>query len=63
MGIIVKYVCPVHADVVLFTEEQGTFRYMVMERPETCPKCKKPYYKHECDQQYGSGSVGYEDEG
>lgn len=63
MGIIVKYVCPVHKNVVLFTEDLSTCKYIVMERPATCQKCKKSYYKSECDQEYGSGGSSDEDEG
>jgi hypothetical protein len=62
MGLTVIYVCPLHNDVVLFTEDLGTFRYFVMERPQTCPKCKKPYYKSECDQHYVEENA-HEDEG
>jgi hypothetical protein len=60
---IVRYVCPVHKSIVLFTEDPGIVKYILMERPETCPKCKKSYYKSECNQEYGSGSSGDEDEG
>jgi|CXWL01.1.fsa_nt_gi hypothetical protein len=63
MGMIVKYVCPIYKNVVLFTEDLGTSKYFVMERPQTCPKCKKPYYKSECEQEYGSGGSSNEDEG
>jgi len=52
MGITIKYVCPVHKNVVLFTEELGTLHWVVMERPQTCPICKKPYYKSECEQEH-----------
>lgn len=63
MGMIVRYVCPVHKNVVLFTEDLSIFKYVIMERPEPCPKCRKSYYKAECDQEYGSGGSNDEDEG
>jgi hypothetical protein len=58
---IVRYVCPVHRDVVLFTEDLSIVKYIVMERPATCPQCRKPYYKAECDELYGGPND--EDEG
>jgi hypothetical protein len=47
-SMIVQYACPVHKNVVLFTEEAEILRFILVERPETCQKCKKSYYKSEC---------------
>jgi hypothetical protein len=60
MGIITKYVCPIHKNIVLYTEELGT-HLVVIERPQTCHICKKSYYKNECEQEFGGGNN--EDEG
>jgi hypothetical protein len=49
---IVRYVCPEHKNVVLFTEDLEVTKYMIMERPQYCPECKKSYYKSECDTKY-----------
>lgn len=57
---IVRYVCPVHKNIVLFIENNEVLKYMVMERPQTCSQCKKAYYKSECNQRYGG--VDDEDE-
>lgn len=62
MAVIVKYVCPVHDEVVLFTSRLDLLVYVEPERPKTCPKCKKPYYKSECNELHGGGG-NYEDEG
>ena len=43
-----KYACPVHPEVILFTEQNGVHRMMIPERPVECAKCKKSYYKEEC---------------
>ena len=48
MSLIVLYCCPEHPDQVLFKEDLGQISLMVAERPATCPKCKKAYYKWEC---------------
>lgn len=53
MGTIINYVCPVHPRVVLFTGDSDVCEYVIVERPETCPKCNKSYYKSECTPQRG----------
>lgn len=44
------YVCPKHRDQVLYVEivDPGRVELFIVSKPEVCPKCKKPYYKHEC---------------
>ncbi len=49
---IVKYYCPNHKKELLFTEYQDdsgpVMKFFTPERPATCQKCKKAYYKSEC---------------
>ena len=60
MGTRVNLLCPVDNDVVLFIEDSGQMNMIVAERPRTCPKCKKSYYKWEC---VAEGLAKDEDEG
>jgi hypothetical protein len=56
-----EYVCPTDKDTVLFSETEGssqpgaegppvfdTFSFKLPERPATCPRCSKAYYRWEC---------------
>lgn len=44
----IYFACPTDEDVILFEEDMDTMRLMTAERPETCRKCGKSYYKWEC---------------
>ena len=48
MQFTVLYVCLEHPDEVLFKEDVGVMKMMIAELPMMCPRCKKPYYKWEC---------------
>jgi NAD-dependent dihydropyrimidine dehydrogenase PreA subunit len=50
MGRKVYFACPTDEDVVLFEEDLDMMKFMLAERPETCHKCGKSYYKWECSQ-------------
>jgi hypothetical protein len=47
--IIFQYTRPLHPDVVLFTEDPAIIKMIIAEPPAECRKCRKLYYKHECD--------------
>lgn len=45
----VRYVCPVHNNVVLFTETPSIYQKMMLfEKTKTCQKCNKSYFKEQC---------------
>jgi hypothetical protein len=44
----VLYLCPEHPDQVLFREYLGVMKMFIAEAPATCPRCRKAYYKWEC---------------
>ena len=47
------YVCPEDSSEVLFREvvlDGPLVSFVVPDRPATCPKCRKSYYKWECAQ-------------
>lgn len=46
--VVYYYDCPVHPEVVLYTEDPSVIKMMLPDRPSECPKCKKYYYRHEC---------------
>ena len=52
MSLTVLYLCPEHPDQILFTEDTGLLKMMIAELPATCPRCKKAYYKWECQTRY-----------
>lgn len=46
------YVCPNHSEIVLWEEEtDGKQLRMIRfdDHPRECKKCKKSYFKRECD--------------
>ena len=51
MGRKLYFVCPTDEDVILFEEDiekEKTLKIATAERPQTCHKCGKSYYKWEC---------------
>lgn len=44
----VKLTCPVHHDVVLFTEHLDRMEIIVFGQTRRCPKCGKSYFKEQC---------------
>lgn len=49
------YCCPQDKEVVLYTENNVVYddkklitKMVIPDRPVTCPKCGKSYYKSEC---------------
>jgi predicted RNA-binding Zn-ribbon protein involved in translation (DUF1610 family) len=48
-----QYVCPTDGDVVLYEEDLGVFRMVqIGDEPKQCSKCKKSFYKYECDKRH-----------
>jgi hypothetical protein len=44
------YVCPEDPEEVLYIEDPNILKMIVFsDAPTKCSKCKKSYYKHECD--------------
>jgi len=46
--VIYHFMCPVHPEEELYTEDPAITMLFIPEKPAECPKCQKYYYKGEC---------------
>jgi len=44
-----KYVCPIHPQRVLFSDDNFDMLVKIETAPSYCPECSKHYLKHECN--------------
>jgi hypothetical protein len=58
VGRMIYFSCPTDQDEILFEEDLNSMKFVMAERPKTCRRCGKSYYKWECVERTGDEAAG-----